>query len=57
MTCHVQEKVSSLGVEITLEAPVLYKKKKKKGFDLESYFKRQINKFKREVAMDTHKVL
>ncbi|XP_052284876.1 DNA repair protein complementing XP-C cells homolog isoform X2 [Dreissena polymorpha] len=51
-----KSQAQSGSVEITLEAPVLYKKKKKKGFDLESYFKRQINKFKREVAMDTHKV-
>ncbi|XP_053377117.1 DNA repair protein complementing XP-C cells-like [Mercenaria mercenaria] len=43
-------------VEITLDAPVIYKKRKKGEFDLQAYFRRQINRFKREVAMDIHKV-
>jgi len=31
--------------------------RKKRGFDLQDYFRRQINKFKKEVAMDVHKVM
>ncbi|XP_052779234.1 DNA repair protein complementing XP-C cells-like [Mya arenaria] len=56
---HTSPKKSQLPngpVEIILEAPVLHKKKKKKGFDLETYFRRQINKFKKELAIDIHKV-
>ena len=41
---------------LMLDYQSLYFRKKKGEFDLQAYFKRQINKFKREVAMDIHKV-
>ncbi|KAL4226611.1 hypothetical protein ACF0H5_014594 [Mactra antiquata] len=43
-------------VEVKFDLPEIYKKRKRGEFNLEAYFKRQINKFKREVAMDIHKV-
>ncbi|ELT98354.1 hypothetical protein CAPTEDRAFT_122987, partial [Capitella teleta] len=44
-------------VEITVDAPNLMRKKKKKTeFDMMEWFRLQINRFRRETQLDTHKV-
>ncbi|KAL3852981.1 hypothetical protein ACJMK2_016578 [Sinanodonta woodiana] len=43
-------------IEITLEAPLIGKKRQKKGFDWKAYFQRQLNRFKKELREDMHKV-
>ncbi|XP_005109611.1 DNA repair protein complementing XP-C cells homolog [Aplysia californica] len=45
-------------VEITLELPDILKqkKRKKKPFDWKAYLQRRVNRFKKEVALDMHKV-
>ena len=43
-------------VEITLEAPNIMKKKKKKEFDMAAYLQRQLNRYKKELRIETHKV-
>ncbi|KAK3585967.1 hypothetical protein CHS0354_038511 [Potamilus streckersoni] len=43
-------------IEITLEAPLIGKKRQKKGFDWKVYFQRQLNRFKKELQEDMHKV-
>ncbi|XP_060076866.1 DNA repair protein complementing XP-C cells-like [Ylistrum balloti] len=44
------------GVEITIDAPELFKKRKKKQFDWKQYVQRQINRFQKGVREDIHKV-
>ncbi|GFR77071.1 DNA repair protein complementing XP-C cells-like protein [Elysia marginata] len=46
-------------VEITLDLPDIlkHKKRKKKEFDWKLYLERRVRRFKKEVAMDIHKVL
>jgi hypothetical protein len=44
------------GVEVTLEMPDLYKKRKKKRFDLEGHLRRRLNRMKREFQVLIHKV-
>ncbi|XP_021344042.1 DNA repair protein complementing XP-C cells-like [Mizuhopecten yessoensis] len=44
------------GVEITIDAPQLYRKRKKKQFDWKQYVQRQINRFQKGVREDIHKV-
>ncbi|XP_033746540.1 DNA repair protein complementing XP-C cells-like [Pecten maximus] len=44
------------GVEITIDAPQLFKKRKKKQFDWKQYVQRQINRFQKGVREDIHKV-
>ncbi|KAK3772995.1 hypothetical protein RRG08_036329 [Elysia crispata] len=45
-------------VEITLDLPDIlrHKKRKKKEFDWKGYLERRVRRFKKEVAMDMHKV-
>ena len=43
-------------VEITLEAPNIMKKKKKKEFDMAAYLQRQLSRYKKELRIETHKV-
>ncbi|PNF35257.1 hypothetical protein B7P43_G04796 [Cryptotermes secundus] len=44
------------GIEVTLEAPDLYRKRKKKGFDMEAHLRRRLNRMKREFQVLIHKV-
>jgi xeroderma pigmentosum group C-complementing protein len=44
------------GIEVTLEVPDLYRKRKKKGFDMEAHLRRRLNRVKREFQVLIHKV-
>jgi xeroderma pigmentosum group C-complementing protein len=44
------------GIEVTLEMPDLYRKRKKKGFDMEAHLRRRLNRMKREFQVLIHKV-
>ncbi|XP_069680610.1 DNA repair protein complementing XP-C cells homolog [Periplaneta americana] len=44
------------GVEVTLQMPDIYRKRKKKGFDMEAHLRRRLNRVKRELQVLIHKV-
>lgn len=44
------------GIEVTLEMPDLYRKRKKKGFDMEAHLRRRLNRVRRELQVLIHKV-
>lgn len=44
------------GIEVTLEMPDLYRKRKKKGFDMEAHLRRRLNRVRRELQVLVHKV-
>ena len=44
------------GIEVTLEMPDLYRKHKKKGFDMEAHLRRRLNRVRRELQVLIHKV-
>ncbi|PSN56147.1 hypothetical protein C0J52_03340 [Blattella germanica] len=44
------------GVEITLQMPEVYRKRRKKEFDMESHLRRRLNRVKRELQVLIHKV-
>jgi hypothetical protein len=44
------------GIEVTLEMPDLYRKCKKRRFDLEAHLRRRLNRMKREFQVLIHKV-
>ena len=44
------------GIEVTLEMPDLYRKRKKKGFDIEAHLRRRLNRVRRELQVLIHKV-
>ena len=44
------------GIEVTLEMPDLYRKRKKKGFDMEVHLRRRLNRVRRELQVLIHKV-
>jgi len=44
------------GIEVTLEMPDLYKKRKKKGFDMEAHLRRRLHRVRRELQVLIHKV-
>ena len=52
----LQSQVPDQAVEITLDAPNIMRKRKKGGFDMEAWFRRQINRYKKETQLDIHKV-
>ncbi|KAM3842747.1 DNA repair protein complementing XP-C cells [Diretmus argenteus] len=43
-------------VEIEIETPELLRRKQKKKAEIETYMRRMVNRFKKDVLMDTHKV-
>jgi len=44
------------GIEVTLEMPELYRKRRKKGFDMEAHLQRRLNRVRRELQVLVHKV-
>jgi xeroderma pigmentosum group C-complementing protein len=44
------------GIEVTLEMPDVYRKRKKKGFDMEAHLRRRLNRVRRELQVLIHKV-
>ncbi|KAG8222346.1 hypothetical protein J437_LFUL001333 [Ladona fulva] len=44
------------GVQITIDAPELFRRKKRKGIDLEACLKRRLNRNKRQIQVLVHKV-
>lgn len=51
-----EHKIPKEGVEVTLEMPDLYRKRKKKGFDMAVHLRRRLNRVKRELQVLIHKV-